>query len=75
MSTEIKIYICMNEDGDYEANADQDMAQQQLDENYGGLMRRTVCISTTMSPPHAPETQAPAIPDEAGTTGPVEIEP
>ncbi len=71
---EIKIYICMNEDGDYEACAvDKDNAIELLADNYGGDLRRTVCITTTMSPPTILEVTAPAIPDDAGTTGPMDI--
>jgi hypothetical protein len=69
---EVKIYIVMNEDGDYEAHSELETAVSNLADNSGGEIIRTVCITTTMSPPTMVEVQAPAIPDEVGTTGPVE---
>ena len=71
---EIKIYICMNEDGYYDVDVEAETAVEKLNDNYGGEMRRTVCITTTMSPPTILEVTAPAIPDDAGTTGPMEVE-
>jgi hypothetical protein len=66
---EIEIFVAMNEDGDYEAAAEAEVAHDSLRDNSGGHACRIVKLIVKMSPPAYEEPPAVIeIPESAGAT-------
>jgi hypothetical protein len=66
---EFEVYIACNEDGDYEAAAEAEVARDALNENSGAHACRIVKLIVKMSPPaYEAPTAVIEIPDAAGAT-------
>jgi hypothetical protein len=66
---EIELFVAMNEEGDYEAAAEAEVARDSLNENSGGHCCRIVKLVLKMSPPAYDKPVAEiTIPDTAGET-------
>ena len=63
---QIEIWIVMNEDGEYTAATDQDVAREEFDENCGGSARRVVKLNVWMTPPSVIEAEV-TVDDDAGS--------
>jgi len=64
---EITLFVAMNEDGEWEADADASEATNRVAENSGGTMVRVVQVTLTLSPPVMSEVEG-TVPDQAGET-------
>jgi hypothetical protein len=67
MSSEIEVWIAMDEGGDYEVGCEEDSATERLEEKGAGISRRMVQLRVTMAPPEVVSVDV-SIPDEVGQT-------
>jgi hypothetical protein len=63
----VEIWICMNEEGEYEIGTSSEDAATNLLENHGAFAMRTVCMNVMMAKPELQEIEV-TVPDEAGDT-------
>jgi hypothetical protein len=70
---EIKIYIAMNEDGNFDVGLSANEAGERLDGETTSYLIRTVELTVLMALPRAEEGPTVDIPDAAGSTADVEV--
>ncbi len=63
---QIEIWVVMNEDGEYVAATDQELAREEFDENFCGSARRVVKLNVWIAPPEVIEAEV-TVADDAGT--------
>jgi hypothetical protein len=66
-----EIFICMNENGEFIVTTDGDEALNELMENFGATISRTVKLTVQMAAPVITEATV-TVPDEVGETVSVE---
>jgi hypothetical protein len=72
---EVEVFVAINEDGDWAADSEAEVARDQMFENFGGYACRIVKLKLLVTPPSFEEPIATIdVPDEAGVTAAVEME-